>query len=34
MAYPVKADGTIGAGRVFCDATAAAKAKDPGCPTA
>ena len=32
MAYPVKADGTIGPGRVFYDLTAAAKAKEPGLP--
>lgn len=32
MAYPVKADGTIGAGKIFFDATAAAKAKKPGLP--
>lgn len=32
MAYPVKADGTIGAGKVFFDATAAAQAKKPGLP--
>jgi gluconolactonase len=32
MAYPVKADGTTGPGRVFYDLTAAAKAKEPGLP--
>ena len=32
MAYPVNADGTIGAGRVFADVTPAAKAKLPGLP--
>jgi gluconolactonase len=32
MAYPVKADGAIGEGRVFADATADAKAKKPGLP--
>ena len=32
MAYPVKADGTIGAGRVFANVTAQAKAKEPGLP--
>jgi gluconolactonase len=32
MAYPVQADGTIGAGRVFFDVTDAAKAKLPGLP--
>ena len=32
MAYPVNADGTIGAGKVFVDTTADAKAKKPGLP--
>ncbi len=32
MAYPVNADGSIGAGRVFADVTADAKAKLPGLP--
>jgi gluconolactonase len=32
MAYPVKADGTLGDGRVFYDATPAAKQKLPGLP--
>lgn len=32
MAYPVKGDGTIGAGKLFFDATAAAKEKKPGLP--
>jgi gluconolactonase len=32
MAFPVKADGTLGAGRVFFDSTEAAKAKKPGLP--
>jgi gluconolactonase len=32
MAYPVKADGTLGAGRVVLDVTAAVKEKLPGLP--
>lgn len=32
MAYPVNSDGTLGAGRVFFDATPAAQAKQPGLP--
>jgi len=32
MAYPVNADGTIGAGRVLADSTAELKAKEPGLP--
>jgi gluconolactonase len=32
MAYPVNSDGTLGAGRLFADASAAAKAKKPGAP--
>jgi gluconolactonase len=32
MAYPVKDDGTIGAGKIFFDTTDAAKAKQPGLP--
>jgi gluconolactonase len=32
MAYPVNTDGSIGAGRVFADVTAQAKAKLPGLP--
>ena len=32
MAYVVKADGTLGAGRIFFDATQAAQAKKPGLP--
>jgi gluconolactonase len=32
MAYPVKADGTLGAGKVFFDATAWMKAKKKGAP--
>ncbi len=32
MAYPVKSDGTLGAGKVFFDATQAAKEKKPGLP--
>lgn len=32
MSYPVKADGTLGAGKVFFDATSAAQAKKPGLP--
>jgi gluconolactonase len=32
MAYPVKGDGTLGAGKVFVDATAEFKAKRPGLP--
>ena len=32
MAYPVKADGTIGDGRVFFDVTAQVRAKEPGLP--
>lgn len=32
MAYPVKSDGTLGAGKVFFDATQAAQAKKPGLP--
>ncbi len=32
MAYPVKSDGTLGAGKVFFDATQAAKEKQPGLP--
>jgi gluconolactonase len=32
MAYPVKSDGTLGAGKVFFDVTAAAKEKKPGLP--
>lgn len=32
MAYPVKGDGTLGAGKLFFDATPAAQAKKPGLP--
>ena len=32
MAYPVNADGTLAAGRLFADASAASKAKKPGAP--
>ena len=32
MAYPVNADGTLGAGRVLADASAEIKAKEPGLP--
>lgn len=32
MAYPVKADGTLGAGKIFFDATKAAQEKKPGLP--
>jgi gluconolactonase len=32
MAYPVNGDGTLGTGRLFADASAAAKAKKPGAP--
>lgn len=32
MAYPVNADGSIGAGRVFADSSAEFKAKQPGLP--
>lgn len=32
MAYPVKDDGTLGAGRIFFDATKAAQEKKPGLP--
>ena len=32
MAYPVQSDGTLGAGKVFLDATKAAQAKQPGLP--
>jgi gluconolactonase len=32
MAYPVKADGTLGEGKVFFDSTKAAKEKKPGLP--
>lgn len=32
MSYPVKSDGTLGAGKVFFDATQAAKEKKPGLP--
>jgi gluconolactonase len=32
MAYPVQADGTLGAGKVFFDVTEAAQAKLPGLP--
>ena len=32
MAYPVKSDGTLGAGKVFFDATQAAQEKKPGLP--
>jgi gluconolactonase len=32
MAYAVKSDGTLGAGKVFFDATQAAQAKQPGLP--
>ncbi len=32
MAYPVKDDGTIAAGKIFFDATQAAQAKQPGLP--
>ncbi|MBM0106822.1 SMP-30/gluconolactonase/LRE family protein [Steroidobacter sp. S1-65] len=32
MAYPVQGDGTLGAGKVFFDATPAAQAKKPGLP--
>jgi gluconolactonase len=32
MAYPVKDDGTLGTGKIFFDATAEAKAKQPGLP--
>jgi gluconolactonase len=32
MAYPVKADGTLGAGKVLVDATTEFKAKKPGLP--
>jgi len=32
MAYPVKADGTVGEGRVFADATSSVGEKQPGLP--
>lgn len=32
MAYPVKSDGTLGEGKVFFDATRAAREKQPGLP--
>jgi gluconolactonase len=32
MAFPVKADGTLGEGKVFFDSTDAVKAKKPGLP--
>lgn len=32
MAYPVKSDGTLGAGKIFFDATKAAQEKQPGLP--
>lgn len=32
MSYPVKDDGTLGAGKIFFDATPAARAKQPGLP--
>jgi gluconolactonase len=32
MAYPVNKDGTLGAGKIFFDATKAAQAKQPGLP--